>query len=675
MEDKFIGKRLDGRYEIHELLGVGGMAYVYRAYDKMEDRWVAIKILKEEFSNDSDFLRRFRNESKAIALLSHPNIVRIYDVSFGDQIQYIVMEYIDGINLKQYIEQQGAIRTQETLHFMTQILSALELAHQNGIIHRDIKPQNILLLRDGTIKVTDFGIARFLQNETQTMTDKTIGSVHYISPEQASGHRITDKADIYSTGVMLYEMITGELPFVADTAVSVVIMQIQNKPRAPRDINPNIPEGLEQITLKALEKNPENRFRSAGEMLDDLLRFKQNPNIHFNYSYAPAPMDETRNIDEYDTVGDTHLYDDGYEESYDPELVRSKRRRKGSMAITGVVVALVLILIAVGAVYVINMMKDAENQEDDTVDLPNFIGKIYETEILNNDEYKNFVFLIKNGNNPDAEPGAVFHQSPEGGIQVKKGREITLTVNGVGAEMTTVPPLTNYEQTAAIKALEAVNLKYKLETIADDSMEIGNVVKTDPLEGSEVPVGTQVTLYVSKGPSTKQVTVPDNLVGDLVYNVTAKLEEANLTVNIINDDKSDKAKDTVIAVNPGSGSKVSEGSSIDVTVSTGKGSPKNLSTSIDLPANVNEDLEVKTYRNGSLINTETVNPAYGNTYNLTLTGTTGTEKVVIRLNDQDYMYIDFNFDTMDDPKITSKIDYVPSSSGNGDGGSDDSNGE
>jgi len=674
MEDKFIGKRLDGRYEIHELLGVGGMAYVYRAYDKMEDRWVAIKILKEEFSNDSDFLRRFRNESKAIALLSHPNIVKIYDVSFGDQIQYIVMEYIDGINLKQYIEQQGAIRTQEALHFMTQILSALELAHKNDIIHRDIKPQNILLLRDGTIKVTDFGIARFLQSETQTMTDKTIGSVHYISPEQASGHRITDKADIYSTGVMLYEMITGELPFVADTAVSVVIMQIQNKPRPPREINPNIPVGLDQITLKALEKNPENRFRSAGEMLDDLLSFKQNPSIQFNYSYAPAPMDETRNIDEYDTVGDTHLYDDGYEESYDPELVRSKRRRKGSMAITGVVVALVLILIAVGAVYVINMMRDAENQEDDTIELPDFIGKIYDTEI--NGKYDDFVFKIENGNDPEKAAGEVINQSPKGGIMVKKGREITLTVNGGNVETVTVPPLTNYEQSEAIKVLETVGLKYKLETIADDNVAIGSVVRTDPVEGSSVASGTQVTLFVSTGPSTKQVTIPDNLIGDLQYNVTAKLEDLNLNVNIISDNNSDKAKDTVIGVNPGSGSKVSEGSTVDVTVSTGKGAPKVMNFSIDLPANVNEDLVVKTYRNGSLVNTETVNPAYGNTYNLSLTGTSGVEKVVIRLNDQDYMYIDFDFDTLDTPKITSKINYVTSSNGSGDGNSEDGgNGE
>ena len=260
--DKYIGKRLDGRYEIHELLGVGGMAYVYKAYDNIEKRWVAIKILKEELAGNSDFLRRFRNESKAIAVLSHPNIVKVYDVSFGDRIQYIVMEYIDGITLKQYIEQQGEIKWREALYFTVQILRALQHAHEKGIIHRDIKPQNIMLLEDGTIKVTDFGIARFSQAETQTMTDKAIGSVHYIAPEQARGGYINDKADIYSVGVMLYEMLTGQLPFVADNAVSVAIMQMQAEPTPPSRINPSIPKGLEEITMHAMEKNPAQRFPS-----------------------------------------------------------------------------------------------------------------------------------------------------------------------------------------------------------------------------------------------------------------------------------------------------------------------------------------------------------------------------------------------------------------------------
>ena len=267
--DKFVGKRLDGRYEIQEIIGVGGMAVVYKAYDNVENRIVAIKILKEEFISNDEFIRRFKNESKAIAVLSHPNIVKVYDVSFGDLIQYIVMEYIDGITLKEFIERQGSLRWKDAVFFTIQILKALQHAHDKGIVHRDVKPQNIMVLSDGTIKVADFGIARFARNEQRTITDKAIGSVHYISPEQARGEKTDEKADIYSLGVILYEMLTGQLPFEAESAVSVAIMQLQRDPKLPTEINPAIPLGLEQITMHAMQKTPERRYQSASELLCD----------------------------------------------------------------------------------------------------------------------------------------------------------------------------------------------------------------------------------------------------------------------------------------------------------------------------------------------------------------------------------------------------------------------
>ena len=290
--DKYIGKRLDGRYEIRELIGVGGMAYVYKAYDTIDDRIVAVKILKDEFLANEEFTRRFKNESKAIAILSHPNIVKVYDVSFGDRLQYIVMEYIDGITLKEYIDQQKDIRWKEAVHFTVQILRALQHAHDKGIVHRDIKPQNIMLLPDGTIKVTDFGIARFARSDVRATSaeEKAIGSVHYISPEQARGEITDEKADIYSVGVMLYEMLTGQLPFEADNAVSIAIMQMQAEPKRPSEINSDIPEGLEEITLKAMQKDPAKRYQSAAEMLYDIDEFKRNPSIHFEYKYF---VDET----------------------------------------------------------------------------------------------------------------------------------------------------------------------------------------------------------------------------------------------------------------------------------------------------------------------------------------------------------------------------------------------
>lgn len=247
--DSYVGQTLDGRYKIQEIIGVGGMAVVYKAYDNIDDRTVAVKILKEEFLANEEFRRRFKNESKAIAVLSHPNIVKVYDVSFGETLQYIVMEYVEGITLKEYIEQQKVLPWPEAVNFTTQILRALQHAHDKGIVHRDIKPQNIMLLKNGTIKVTDFGIARFSRGETRTMTESAIGSVHYISPEQARGDITDDKADIYSVGVVLYEMVTGTLPFEGESAVAVALKQLQEPPKPPTKINEDLPIGLEQIKI------------------------------------------------------------------------------------------------------------------------------------------------------------------------------------------------------------------------------------------------------------------------------------------------------------------------------------------------------------------------------------------------------------------------------------------
>lgn len=669
--DRFIGKRLDGRYEIHDLIGVGGMAYVYRAYDRMEDRWVAIKILKEEFSNNSDFLRRFRNEAKAITLLSHPNIVEVYDVSFGDQLQYIVMEYIDGITLKQYIEQEGAIRWNEALHFTLQILMALEHAHEKGIIHRDIKPQNIMLLQDGTIKVADFGIARFLQSETQTMTDKAIGSVHYIAPEQARGDYITDKADIYSVGVMLYEMITGKLPFVADNAVSVALMQLQAKPVMPREINPALPRGLEQITMKAMEKNPVDRFQSAGEMLEDIEKFRRNPTMVFHYDLqtGAANYDAARSMEAYDSSRFTPSYNDNYE--YEEELVRSRKSAKGAMVVKGIIAAAVIVLIAVGAVWLLNNWETLTAKEDDQIEMPSLVGQLYE-DVLANEEYnKNFTFKTSEGNDPSKQQGEILKQTPNAGITVKKGREVELIINGK-IDQVKVPNVKNYSQADAIALLKETGLKYKSEDVADDEIEVGKVVATDPQADTMVDAGTVVTLKVSKGPAKKKVKVPDGLAGQLLYNVTAKLEDSGLVVgNITRDDSSTQAKDTVISTNPAPGSEVSEGATVDIVVSSGKGASKDVSKDIPLPSGVDQDVTLKVYRNATLVETNTVNPSYAGTYKLSFTGTSGKETVVVTLDDQDYMYLEFDFDS-GNAEITQTLDFAPSGGGDS---SDPSSGE
>ncbi len=676
MDDKFIGKRLDGKYEIHELLGMGGMACVYRAYDRMEDRWVAIKILKEELADNSDFLRRFRNEAKAITLLSHPNIVEVYDVSFGDRLQYIVMEYIDGISLKQYIEQEGSVRWNEAVHFTTQILLALEHAHAKGIIHRDVKPQNIMLLQDGTIKVADFGIARFSQSETQTMTDKAIGSVHYIAPEQARGDYITDKADIYSLGVVLYEMLTGRLPFVAENAVSVALMQLQAKPAMPREVNPSLPRGLEQITMKAMEKNPIDRFQSAGEMLDDLERFRRNPNIMFQYDLQTHQnYDAARSMDAYDNSRFTPSYDDSYE--YEEEYVRARRGARGAMAVKGVLVALILVGLAVGAVWLLNNWeKLAEGDEKDNVQLemPLLEGKLYEDVMADRQYTDNFTFKTTEGNDPDKQPGEILKQTPNAGIMVKKGRQVELMINGK-VEKKTVPEMTGYSEADAIALLKQYNLNYKTESVASDDVEVGKVVATDPQSGTEVDEGTVVTLKVSKGPAKKKVRVPGNLKGQLVYNATAAIEDAGLTVGSITyDDNSEESKDIVISVSPDSGSEVSEGATVDLIVSSGKGSTKTLSKAIPLPTDVDQDVALRVYRNGAVVGDVTVNPSMAGSYSLEFSGTSGQDTVVVTLDGQDYMYLTFNFDTGDEPSIDQTFDFSPSTGG-GEQGTEDGGSE
>lgn len=667
--DKYIGKRLDGRYEIHELLGVGGMAYVYKAYDNIEKRWVAIKILKEELAGNSDFLRRFRNESKAIAVLSHPNIVKVYDVSFGDRIQYIVMEYIDGITLKQYIEQQGEIKWREALYFTVQILRALQHAHEKGIIHRDIKPQNIMLLEDGTIKVTDFGIARFSQAETQTMTDKAIGSVHYIAPEQARGGYINDKADIYSVGVMLYEMLTGQLPFVADNAVSVAIMQMQAEPTPPSRINPSIPKGLEEITMHAMEKNPAQRFPSAADMLEDVERFRRNPEIVFHYdeqvdrAYAGTSADIYGNVQQNAAP---QKYNDNYE--YEEEYVRSQNSNRASKIILGIVAAVVFVAGIVGVIYLVKGKRvnfgsgflsflpgfSTSSTTSDEIVLPKFVGMIYDTDIKDNPDYADFTFEITYGNVPSKQPGEVLRQTPAAGINVKKGKTVSLTVNGE-AEQVVVEDVKGYKQQDAYDALKALNLSPKIQAVADDDTAVGYVVKTDPAAGSTVSTGTTVTIYVSSGPSTESAVIP-NIVGYQYSAAKEELEAAGFVVTAEYDDESDKDENTVLSVSPNEGEKAKKGSVVTVTVSSGKGAQKDVYYDIPLPGGVSDDLTMKIYVDGTLVETRTVNPSTSPYSNMTFTGK-GRANLVITLNDQQYITAEIDYTTQS-INVTSQQSYA-----------------
>ena len=661
--DKYTGKRLDGRYEIHELIGTGGMALVYRAYDAIDDRTVAIKILKDEFLGNDEFIRRFKNESKAIAVLSHPNIVKVYDVSFGDRIQYIVEEYIDGITLKEYLDQQKEIKWKEAIHFTVQILRALQHAHEKGIVHRDIKPQNIMLLQDGTIKVTDFGIARFSRSETRTMTDKAIGSVHYIAPEQARGDLPDEKADIYSVGVMLYEMITGRLPFEADSAVSVAIMQLQADPKPPKEINPAIPDGLEEITLKAMQKNPTQRYQSAAEMLRDIEAFRRNPSISFQYKYF---IDEkpTKYIDAINTVKGTEpsTYNDNYE--YEEEPAKTPKKKKKSVAsliIAGIAAA--FLIVAIG--FLIAALFHSCNSGVGDIVLPDFAGKTYDevkAEVKDNEQYKNLTFVTETKNDATQKTGVVLSQNPKAGTTVKANAEITLTINA-GGKPVSVPDVSNKTQEEAIADLEKANLLYEVLPVVDEKTAEGNVKNTDPPAGTQVAEGTKVKIYVSTGSEGEKVPVPA-VIDKNIETAKSEIVAAGLTVgDITTQDDSNKAKDVVIETTPLPGVQVAKGSAVAIVVSSGKKSQKSIDVFVQLPKEVTHDINLKAYLGNELQTEKTVNPSYNDVCQLTFTGTSGKKQLIIQLDGSKYKVFTLNFDAGTSAEDESYPYSSPSSTG------------
>nr|MDD5838335.1 Stk1 family PASTA domain-containing Ser/Thr kinase [Eubacteriales bacterium] len=552
--DNYVGKRLDGRYEIQEIIGVGGMSVVYKAYDNIDDRIVAVKILKEEFLNNEDFKRRFKNESKAIALLSHENIVKVYDVNFGEKLQYIVMEYIDGITLKEFINKQGSITWNDALFFMTQILKAVQHAHDKGIVHRDIKPQNIILLPNGNLKVTDFGIARFSRSDTKTLTEQAIGSVHYISPEQAKGEYTDEKADIYSIGVVLYEMLSGKVPFEADSAVSVALMQVNKNAEDLRSVNPDIPYGLEQICFHAMQKNPADRYQSATEMLLDLEEIIKDPSKTFNYINNSAANEEINEIEPI-VDNDEEYYDE--EEYEDPA-----RKRKIAFAVVSGIVVLIAAIVAI-----IMMFTSGFNIK--TQKLPNFVGFSYDQ--LQDNEAYDYEFIAEYEKSDQYDPGTVIRQSPEAGSKVMEGSKVTLVVASSDKDIA-MPNVYGLSLELAQQTLQLEGLQsFKTMNIASENVEEGKVIYTDPKAATIVSAEQEITIYVSSGPSTtviETITVPDVL-GLSQSGARAFLEKYGFTnISFVTQDDAIK-KGVVISQSPAAGSQAKANDSIKVIISSG----------------------------------------------------------------------------------------------------------
>ena len=607
--DSNIGKKLDGRYEITELIGVGGMADVYKANDVMENRVVAVKILKPEFSENEEFLRRFRNESKAIAVLSHPNIVKIFDVGFNDDIQFIVMEYIDGITLKEFIEQQGVLKWKDALHFVTQILRALQHAHDKGIVHRDIKPQNIMLFTDGTIKVMDFGIARFSRIDGKTLSDKTIGSVHYISPEQARGDMTDERSDIYSVGVMLYEMLTGKKPFDGDNPVAIALKHMQEEPAAPREIMPSIPEALEEIVLHAMEREPSNRYQSAAEMIKDIDTFKLNPSVVFGYKNKVnnnIKDDEPTQHFKHVVSKPVQTYDDEYYDDVDDEENETTEKKRSYVVpiLLAVTVAVIIVAAVVIGIVVVKAFGGASGSHTSTIEIQNFVGhNIVQVEQDWKDKFK---FEITNEYNNQYDEGIIFWQSQDPGKSVKEGYTLALKVSK-GKQMTTIPEIAGSTAAVAESELKAAGFTVVLRNTYDDKVAEGLVVKTEPAAGKQYPVNGTVSVYVSQGPFDTQVKVPD-VIGLTKEKAIAKLKENKLVASVQEiDHEGDKGK--VIDQDIEKGKKVDRDSTVTIYVSTGEVQPTEMSIPLPLPTGIHGSYSIEVYKDGNVAFTQQIGKA------------------------------------------------------------------
>ena len=533
MMDQYIGKMLDNRYELLELIGKGGMANVYKAKCHRLNRLVAVKILKSDLAENAEFRRRFRDESLAVAQLSHANIVSVYDVSHSDDLDYIVMELIDGITLKQYMERRGQMDWREALHFITQIMRGLSHAHSRGIIHRDIKPQNIMVLRDGSVKVADFGIA-CLANASQTLTQEALGSVHYISPEQARGDRTDARSDIYSAGVVLYEMLTGRLPFEGDSAVSVAIQHLSAVPLAPRDINPEVPEGLELITMKAMNPSLDRRYVSADAMLEDLEKFRKDPSLDMGYIRTelnePPSTEPTQPLPVAEVAAKTGRKrirakeQDSLQETDDEDAARDKKRI--AIILGGFAAALLLILLLFKLIF-----SGMGSNSTDSYEVPNVVGFTIE-QAMQLPGVKGIFEIKQSGTRVDEEhqPGQILEQDPAEG-RTRKGNLVINVVVCVEEEKGEMPNVIGMDYQEAKTQLINMNLDLHISTQSEysDTQAEGQVIRTDPGTGGELKKGAAVTITYSRGPETKMVKVPSFL-GLSLESAIAQAEEAGLRV-------------------------------------------------------------------------------------------------------------------------------------------------
>ena len=629
--DQYIGKMLDDRYEILELIGSGGMANVYKARCHRLNRLVAIKILKSDLADNADFRRRFHDESQAVAQLSHANIVSVYDVSTNPDREYIVMELIDGITLKQYMERRGRMDWRESLHFITQIMRGLSHAHSRGIIHRDIKPQNIMVLRDGSVKVADFGIA-CLANQGQTLTQEALGSVHYISPEQARGDRIDARSDIYSAGVVLYEMLTGRLPFEGDSAVSVAIQHLSSVPLAPRDIDPSIPEPLELICMKAMNSDPNKRYASADAMIEDLEKFRRDPSVDMDYIRqeltAPAADTEpTMPLPTAQVASAVKKHTGELRREREEEEEPPRRDKKSIAIIAGIFAAAVLLVVLLFKLILGDFGPAGSNK---SYPVPDIRGRTVE-EAQEMEGVKDIFLIEVQGTRTTEEyqPGQIVEQDPAAGRTRKSNLVIQVYV---AAEPEKVPMKDlvgmEYRQARVLLTDMGLDLKITTETVSSDKYGADAVIETVPAVDEPLVAGQTVILRVSTGPET--VTVP-TFTGQDIANAVQNAQDLGLTVGEITYDAFSFApQGQVIEQSIKPTSEVPGGTKISFTVSGQKNSDDATAARVvefTMPSDMEGMIKVEFEQDSVTLDSQYINASIG-TVTYTFTGKTGTSSNV-----------------------------------------------
>ena len=610
--ENYIGRLLDNRYEILEMIGNGGMAVVYKALDHRLNRLVAVKVLKDEFTKNEEFHRRFHTESQAVAMLSHPNIVSVYDVSRAADADFLVMELIEGITLKQYLQKKVSLNWRETLHFSMQIARALDHAHNRGIVHRDIKPHNIMILKDGSIKVADFGIAR-IGSAQNTLTREALGSVHYISPEQAKGGRVDNRSDLYSLGVVMYEMLTGKTPYDGETPVSVAIQHINGGAKRPAEFVGGIPLGLEQITMHAMTSEVEARYSSAAEMVRDMDEFRKNPAMTFLFgaqstSYVPQnaetkaavqskPAMTRTEAERYAAARAAKMSESRAAEERrvqrarrEKELEEKKRRNTVIISVCAavavvMVIALILVLVSCSDGFSMGSNKESTSNSE-LVEVPRFVGKRLDgIDPADYPELDVDVISVVEEYSNDYEAGYIIEQSPGAGEKVKPGRTVQFVVSK-GAQIIEMPDLEGYTEAEAIRELQNLNIgiKTRIKDEIDSSVEEGCVVRTEPEANQPLEREQEVILYISLG----EKKMPD-LRGDTKTNAEMRLKQLNIGLKVVFlDEESDEyEEDQVVRTSPAAGSDLNEGDEIILYISTGSKNTK-------VPNVLNQSVELAT---------------------------------------------------------------------------------